>query len=91
MRAKSRNDRWQEEVAITCHEMVWVLRWFESRRAGWVSRAEASSQRGKPGLVSYAKRQADSWKEFRDISDALFRGANPFLESVFGYDSLGHT
>jgi hypothetical protein len=87
MRARSRLDRWKEELAITNREMVWVLRWFETRRAEWVARAEASVNGGPSGSVSYACRQAAGWKELRDASGDVFHRVNPSLEQVFGYQT----
>lgn len=85
MRARSRLDRWQEELTITRHEMVWVLRWLETKRAEWASRAGASVGQGEAGLASYACRQAACWQELRDATGDVFHGVNPLLENVFGY------
>src|SRR4051812_10275659 len=54
LRAKSRQDRWNEELSMTSHEMVWVVLWFQRRSAVWRSRAASELPNGSPGLAAYA-------------------------------------
>lgn len=88
MRAKSRLDRWQEELAITNHEMIWVLRWMENKRVEWGKRAEVAGKDEPAGIRAYAHRQSSSWRELRDASSEVFHRVNPSLEMVFGYQII---
>jgi hypothetical protein len=85
IRAKSRHDRWREEVSISSHEMVWVPLWFQYRAQEWRDRA---AQQAGPGLSAYAYRQATTWERMKQVALARFHKANPEISSVFGYDNI---
>ncbi|KAF6750154.1 hypothetical protein DFP72DRAFT_851846 [Ephemerocybe angulata] len=70
IRAKSRQDRWKEELTMVESEMDWFRRWTEYREnevLGWTSLGLGA------GPDAYAYRQADMWARVR--SDALQRFA----------------
>lgn len=85
IRAKSRRDRWKEELSVTEHEMVWVLLWFQNREALWKTRAKDVSCRE---LAPYAYRQADHWGRMKQVAHTIFMGSNNDMADVFGYDEL---
>ncbi|KAF6743574.1 hypothetical protein DFP72DRAFT_858661 [Ephemerocybe angulata] len=61
IRAKSRADRWSEEVTILGHEMEWFLRFCkyqEDKCLGWAELEEVGMS---DGHSAYAHRQADMW------------------------------
>jgi hypothetical protein len=82
IRAKSRHDRWKEELEITKHEMVWVLLWFQTQVALWKSCARAPPL---PGMDAYAYRQAAQWEYRRRLALAEFSSVNTDLPQVYGY------
>lgn len=85
IRAKSRRDRWKEELAVTQHEMVWVLLWLQHRAKMWTKRAEGTS---KPELAPYAYRQAANWEGMKQIAHTIFLDTNPDLADIFGYSEF---
>ncbi|KAF5319975.1 hypothetical protein D9611_011068 [Ephemerocybe angulata] len=68
IRAKSRADRWSEELTILKSEMEWFVRFTEYRRLKATNWAELSTTEG---ARSYAFRQADLWK--RIGADAIIK------------------
>ena len=84
IRAKSRRDRWKEELSVTKHEMVWVLLWLQHRAGIWRERAKATS----PNLAPYAHRQAANWERMKGIVHAMFTDVNENIADVFGYDKI---
>lgn len=85
IRAKSRRDRWNEELSVTKHEMVWVMLWYQNRAALWKGRAKAAVQ---PELAPYAHRQSDNWETMKEVAHTIFISENNDLADVFGYDEL---
>ncbi|KAF5342232.1 hypothetical protein D9611_002090 [Ephemerocybe angulata] len=70
IRAKSRSDRWTEEVALLKSEMDWFVRFThfrQTRAEGWALRAETDGSR------SYASRQADMWRRVGADAVVKFR------------------
>ncbi|KAF5338268.1 hypothetical protein D9611_014611 [Ephemerocybe angulata] len=68
IRAKSRYDRWTEELVILKAEMEWFVQFTEYRKLKAESWAELSTTEG---ARSYAYRHADMWK--RMGADALVK------------------
>jgi hypothetical protein len=71
LRAKARTERWQEEVLILQHEMVWTERWFEHQMNEWGKRMHPNDE-SKLGHQAYAAKQASIWKHFRDHAQREF-------------------
>ncbi|KAG5634201.1 hypothetical protein H0H81_002915, partial [Sphagnurus paluster] len=85
IRAKSPRDRWKEELAVTQHEMVWVLLWLQHRAKMWTKRAEGTS---KPELAPYAYQQAANWEGMKQIAHTIFLDTNPDLADIFNYSEF---
>ena len=66
LRAKARSKRWEEEVLILQHEMVWTERWFEHQMQEWGKRMDAAKHESKMGHQAYAAKQVSIWEHFRD-------------------------
>ncbi len=49
LRAKARSKRWQEEVLILQHEMVWTQMWFEHQQEVWEKRMQDALDGSKMG------------------------------------------
>ncbi|KAK7681433.1 hypothetical protein QCA50_015525 [Cerrena zonata] len=60
LRAKSRRDRWAEELALTRAEMDWTKLFHQHRRDQWLSRAN-EAKANYPKLQYYAHKQAKTW------------------------------
>lgn len=60
LRAKSRRDRWAEELALTQAEMQWTRLFHLHRKNLWLSRA-AEVEAEHPKLQFYARKQAKTW------------------------------
>lgn len=65
LRAKSRHDRWDEDMDQLRHEMTWTLLFFDFHRVLWEGRASMSEEIGEKGHQAYALKQADMWGRFR--------------------------
>jgi hypothetical protein len=85
IRAKSRHERWREELSISSHEMVWVPLWFQHRAREWKDRA---TKPGVEALAAYAYRQAANWDEMKQVALMRFEEANPEIVKVFGYSNI---
>ena len=84
LRARSRRDRWREELSVTQHEMVWVLLWLQNEVGVWS--AHAMKMPNSPGLVAYAHQLASNWKCLAKF--ALTRFLNLKLSDVFRYNEI---
>lgn len=85
LRARSRRDRWEEELDITAHEMVWVTRYFTHRADAWRNVATSDDLGAVGG--PYAFRQAGQWDRMAGVAHDVFSDVNPDLRLVFGYSS----
>ena len=65
LRAKSRHDRWDEDLDQLKHEMTWTLLFFDFQRVLWEGRALTSVGIGEKGHQAYALKQSDMWRRFR--------------------------
>jgi hypothetical protein len=63
LRAKARSKRWEEEVLILKHEMVWTQLWFLHHKKKWEERMRVATMASKPGHVAYAAKQARVWSQ----------------------------
>ncbi|KAF6747984.1 hypothetical protein DFP72DRAFT_1074860 [Ephemerocybe angulata] len=61
IRAKSRADRWMEEVIILEHEMEWFVRFCLYRQRKCLDWAQSNEEGVSAGHMAYAFRQADMW------------------------------
>ena len=86
MRARSRRDRWHEEVSITSHEMVWIVLWFQTRARIWKDRA--GSGPASPCLASYAYRQAATWDKLKRLASGHFHEVHKGFSKVYGYGTI---
>jgi hypothetical protein len=89
-RAKSRHERWKEELSIASHEMIWIVLWFQNRVGLWKSRALSASKHGSHGSAAYAFRQAYHFRRLKEEALSRFSSANKGLSTVFGYESIEH-
>jgi hypothetical protein len=64
LRAKARHKRWEEEVLILTHEMIWTQKWFEHYQQKWEERMEGAKIAGKMGNHAYAAKQVYIWSKF---------------------------
>jgi len=64
LRAKARSKRWEEEVLILRHEMVWTQLWFEHHKKKWEKRMEVADKASRAGHHAYAAKQARVWSQF---------------------------
>lgn len=61
LRAKSRRDRWAEEVELLFSEMEWVKRYHDHQRGIWSNRA-SQAESAKDDIFYYALRQEKTWE-----------------------------
>jgi hypothetical protein len=84
LQAKARHDRWQEELSLTEHEMVWISRFFRFKANEWKDRAMAAGNEGKAGHAAYGLRQSIQWGKMEDVAWKVFKVVNPTVSSVWG-------
>jgi hypothetical protein len=75
LRAKARHKRWEEEVVILKHEMIWTQRWFEHQKQTWERRMVDAKMALRMGHHAYAAKQVRIWSRFGE-------NARKELESV---------
>lgn len=59
LRARSRVDRWQEEVAFITSEMIWYVNFMAHQEGQAMKRATRGG-----GLSAFELRQADMWRRY---------------------------
>jgi hypothetical protein len=64
LRAKARSKRWEEEVLILKHEIIWTKLWFEHQKSKWEERLRMAMLASKLGHQAYAAKQARMWSQF---------------------------
>jgi hypothetical protein len=64
LRAKARSKRWEEEVLILEHEMIWTELWFWHQKNKWEEQIKAAKLASKPGHQAYAAKQVGIWSQF---------------------------
>jgi len=79
LRARSRWDRWKEELLITGHEMVWIVLWFQKQAEVW--RHQADCVDASTGLASM-------WHKLKHLALVHFHKVHKDLSGVFGYSSI---
>jgi hypothetical protein len=72
LRAKARSKRWEEEVLILKHEMIWTKLWFEHQKRIWEERIERATEASKLGHRAYAAKQARIWSQFLEHAKTQF-------------------
>ena len=78
LKAKSRVDRWQEEVILVQKEMQWTLLWFQNQANLWRERGEREDSILPMGHTAYAKKQYKLWNTFQTKSSERFALYLPF-------------
>jgi len=74
LRAKARSNRWEEEVLILKHEMIWTKLWFGHQKKKWEERMEMATVASKLGHRAYAAKQARIWSQFLEHAKTEFGG-----------------
>jgi hypothetical protein len=74
LRAKARQDRWNEELQIVRHEMKWTTLWFKNQLKEWKDLLKRSVEENKAGHIAYAEKQVAMWKMFMREGERGFRG-----------------
>jgi hypothetical protein len=72
LRAKARSKRWEEEVLILKHEMMWTKLWFGHQKSKWEERIKIATLTSKLGHQAYAAKQARIWSQFLDHAKTEF-------------------
>lgn len=76
LRAKSRRDRWAEEVQILSCEMRWTMLFHRHRKELWLSRARAVETH-HPLQVFYARKQAYNWSLLESQAEKALSAIKP--------------
>jgi len=71
LRARAQNNRWDEELNLTKHEMQWTVRWYVNRAEAWRVRRDAAGQLSR-GHMAYAEKQMEMWNNLARVSDQMF-------------------
>ena len=65
LRAKSRRDRWVEEVELLKSELLWIKLYYQRRAGSWEKRMDSCED----GLKYYARKQIKTWRLFQSQAD----------------------
>ena len=76
LHARAQNNRWEEELRLTKHEMEWTVRWYVHRAQQWRARRDAAELLSR-GHRAYAEKQISMWNELGRVSQLLFSTSNP--------------
>jgi hypothetical protein len=72
LRAKARHQRWEEEIEIVKHEMIWTQLWFDHQRQVWDRREKDAILSMRKGHEVYAAKQVWVWSQFLDDAKKSF-------------------
>jgi hypothetical protein len=72
LRAKARHKRWEEEILIVKHEMVWTKLWFGYQKRQWEERMKIASLALSDGHKAYAAKQVEVWAQFLQKAQKAF-------------------
>lgn len=64
LRAKSRVDRWNEELLLVKHEMEWTTLWFQHQANKWSEHSKRNDNDLPKGHKAYASKQQKLWSAF---------------------------
>jgi hypothetical protein len=64
--------RWEEELNLTKHEMVWSTGYFIHQMTQWENRRDMAAAPGHPGPLAYAERQIHKWRMLAANADAHY-------------------
>ena len=82
LRSRAQLHRWQEELNLTKHEMVWSTGYFIYQSVEWERWRQIAAAAAQPGPAAYAEKQIHRWR-------ALARNAgNHFVKLVPDYNNL---
>ena len=68
LRAKSRRDRWAEEVELLRSELTWVKLYYDKQSEIWKKWAVATAQ-NQGNATYYALKQQNMWELFRSQAE----------------------
>ena len=72
LRAKARHCRWEEEIELVKHEMMWTQLWFHHQSEVWKSRESNAAMCMDNGHRAYAAKQVWVWTQFLDDAKKAF-------------------
>jgi len=64
--------RWEEELNLTKHEMVWSTGYFIHQMTRWQNWRDRAATAKQPGPLAYAEKQIDKWKMLAANADAHY-------------------
>lgn len=74
LRARAQYHRWNEELLLIGHEMVWTVRYYLYKSNRW---GTASATFGiSPGAAAYAKRKQVMWRHLAQMADNCYQRTN---------------
>ncbi|KAF9545280.1 hypothetical protein CPC08DRAFT_649410 [Agrocybe pediades] len=74
LRARAENNRWKEELELTCYEMQWTTRFYMYMAELWAKRRNHCQE--KAGFKPYAEQQIGLWNDMGRITENLFCRVN---------------
>ncbi|KDQ50662.1 hypothetical protein JAAARDRAFT_141647 [Jaapia argillacea MUCL 33604] len=72
LRAKCKQDRWQEEATILYHEINWTIQWFKNQSRIWLGQMTSSEGSDQQGKRCYAAKQAAMWQKMAENGETAF-------------------
>jgi hypothetical protein len=72
LRAKARNQRWEEEITIVTNEMCWTQLWFQNQVDVWEERRRVALLHSSQGHQVYAAKQVWVWIQFLEDAKKAF-------------------
>ena len=82
LRAKSRRDRWEEELQLVGSELLWTSLYFRKRSAEWINRA-TSVVEDRPLLSYYALKQSHNWGLLEQQAERALNKLIPVASASF--------
>ena len=82
LHARAQNNRWQEELTLTEHEMEWTIRWYANMAKKWRARRDAFELPSR-GHAAYAEKQIAMWNELGRVAERLFSNSNPTYQRIW--------
>jgi hypothetical protein len=74
LKSRAQLHRWEEELILTKHEMVWTTGYFIHKSVEWQKWADGAAAAGgtASGKAAYAHKQVNLWKRLAMHADSQY-------------------
>jgi hypothetical protein len=72
LKSRAQLHRWEEELDLTQHEMVWTVGYFIHKAVEWEGFRNMAQAAIRPGPAAYAEKQIHLWRSLSKYADIKY-------------------